>query len=77
MADSWLSLFQDLANAGNETLLMVAVSTLFAIVGGIPLGFALFVPKQWALDYPQSCFLLQQEVEAWSRTEVPFKLQIR
>lgn len=43
MADSWLSLLQDLAHAGNETLLMVVVSTLFAIVGGIPLGFALFV----------------------------------
>ena len=43
MADGWLSLFQDLTHAGNETLLMVVVSTLFAIVGGIPLGFALFV----------------------------------
>lgn len=41
------------------------------------LGFALLVPKQWALDYPQSCFLLQQEVDAWARTDVPLKLQIR
>lgn len=41
------------------------------------LVFTLGVPKQWAADYPQSYFLLQQEAEAWSRTEVPFKLQTR
>ena len=41
------------------------------------LGFTLLVPKQWALDYPQSYFLLQQEVDAWARTDVPLKLQIR
>ena len=46
MADTWLSLLQDLLKAGNETLLMVAVSSLFAIIGGIPLGFSLFVTSR-------------------------------
>ncbi len=39
----WNSLGSDLRLAFNETVLMVGVSTLFAIVGGLPLGFLLYV----------------------------------
>lgn len=39
----WNSLGSDLRLAFNETFLMVGVSTLFAIVGGLPLGFLLYV----------------------------------
>jgi D-methionine transport system permease protein len=43
MLSDWLSLLQDLIKALEETALMVGVSTAFAIVGGIPLGFLLYV----------------------------------
>lgn len=43
MLELWNSLGGDLRLAFNETFLMVGVSTLFAIVGGLPLGFLLYV----------------------------------
>ncbi|ATO32827.1 methionine ABC transporter permease [Dickeya dianthicola] len=33
----------DLFNAFNETFLMVGISTLFAVLGGLPLGFLIYV----------------------------------
>lgn len=39
----WLSLLEDLNKAFGETALMVGVSSFFAIVGGLPLGFLLYV----------------------------------
>lgn len=43
MLELWNSLNSDLRVAFNETFLMVSVSTFFAIFGGLPLGFLLFV----------------------------------
>ena len=45
MADL-LGLLPDLLNAFKETFLMLAVSTGFAIVGGVPLGFFLFITQR-------------------------------
>lgn len=43
MANEWISLGEDLYKAFGETALMVGVSSFFAIVGGLPLGFLLYV----------------------------------
>ncbi|WP_018607245.1 methionine ABC transporter permease [Uliginosibacterium gangwonense] len=43
MASEWLSLFDDLYKAFGETALMVGVSTVFAIIGGLPVGFLLYI----------------------------------
>ncbi|ATA24326.1 methionine ABC transporter permease [Brenneria goodwinii] len=39
MADLWI----DLVSAFGETFQMVGISTLFAIIGGLPLGFLIYV----------------------------------
>ena len=39
-------------------------------------GFMLTVPKDWAYAFPQSCYLLEQEVLAWSKTGKLLKLQV-
>ncbi|WP_213991984.1 methionine ABC transporter permease [Sodalis sp. dw_96] len=39
MADLWL----DLTTAFGETFLMVGIATLFSIIGGLPLGFLMYV----------------------------------
>jgi len=41
-----LGLLPDLLNAFKETFLMLGVSTGFAIVGGVPLGFFLFITQR-------------------------------
>jgi D-methionine transport system permease protein len=41
--NSLFSLLGDLTNAFGETFLMVGVSAIFALVGGLPLGFLLFL----------------------------------
>lgn len=41
--DNIVSLAADLANAFSETFLMVGVSAVFAVLGGLPLGFFLFL----------------------------------
>jgi D-methionine transport system permease protein len=46
MSPEWLSLFEDLYKAFGETALMVSVSSLFAIIGGLPLGFLLYVSER-------------------------------
>ncbi len=46
MPDAWSSLAADLVNAFGETFLMVGISGFFAIVGGLPLGFLLFVSER-------------------------------
>lgn len=43
MANEWFSLLEDLYNAFGETALMVGVPSFFAIVGGIPAGFLLYI----------------------------------
>jgi D-methionine transport system permease protein len=45
MADL-LGLLPDLLNAFKETFLMLGVSTGFAVVGGVPLGFFLFITQR-------------------------------
>jgi D-methionine transport system permease protein len=45
MAD-FLALLPDLLNAFKETFLMLGVSTGFAILGGVPLGFFLFITQR-------------------------------
>ena len=39
-------------------------------------GFMLTVPQDWADTYPQSCYLLEQEVLAWSKAGKLLKLQL-
>lgn len=46
LAKQVVELFVDLLNAFGETFLMVSISTLFAIVGGLPLGFLLHVTSR-------------------------------
>ncbi|MDQ7989517.1 MAG: methionine ABC transporter permease [Candidatus Dactylopiibacterium sp.] len=43
MPHEWISLLEDLYKAFGETALMVGVSSVFAILGGLPLGFLLYV----------------------------------
>ena len=40
-------------------------------------GFVLTVPADWAASFPQSHYLLEQEVLAWSRTRIAFKLVVQ
>jgi len=46
MLDLILPLLGDLGPAFGETFLMVGVSTFFAIAGGVPLGFLLFITER-------------------------------
>lgn len=46
MHNEWLSLLEDLLNAFGETFLMVGISSVFAILGGLPLGFLLHVTSK-------------------------------
>lgn len=46
MSNEWSSLLSDLVHAFGETFLMVGISTLFAILGGLPLGFLLHVTEK-------------------------------
>lgn len=43
MLELWNSMGSDLQLAFHETFLMVGIATLIAIIGGLPLGFLLFV----------------------------------
>lgn len=43
MPHDWLPLLDDLSKAFGETALMLGVSSFFAVVGGLPLGFLLYV----------------------------------
>jgi len=43
MPSEWISLLDDLYKAFGETALMVGISSLFAVIGGLPLGFLLYV----------------------------------
>lgn len=43
MPGSWAPIAGDLSAAFGETFLMVGVSAFFAVAGGVPLGFVLFV----------------------------------
>lgn len=43
MGNEWASLGSDLVGAFGETFLMVGISSIFAVVGGLPLGFLLHV----------------------------------
>ncbi|TCT19424.1 methionine ABC transporter permease [Thiobaca trueperi] len=46
MPSEWASLTADLVHAFGETFLMVGISGFFAIVGGLPLGFLLFIAER-------------------------------
>ncbi len=46
MPNEWASLTADLVHAFGETFLMVGISGFFAIVGGLPLGFLLFIAER-------------------------------
>jgi D-methionine transport system permease protein len=46
MLEQYLPLLGDLTPAFGETFLMVGVSTLFAIIGGLPLGFLLYITER-------------------------------
>jgi len=46
VAKQTIELIDDLSHAFGETFLMVSVSTIFAIVGGLPLGFLLHVTSR-------------------------------
>ncbi len=49
MLDSFLSLWPDLQKAIGETLLMVGITMLFAVLVGIPLGLLLFITREGGL----------------------------
>jgi D-methionine transport system permease protein len=44
--DSLLAMLPDLVTAFKETFLMLGVSTAFALIGGVPLGFFLFITQR-------------------------------
>ena len=46
MPSAWASLTSDLVNAFGETFLMVGISGFFALAGGLPLGFLLFIAER-------------------------------
>lgn len=43
MANEWLTLLDDLYKAFGETALMLGISSFFAIFGGLPVGFLLYI----------------------------------
>ena len=40
-------------------------------------GFVLTIPAGWAASFPQSHYLLEQEVLAWGRTRIALKLVVQ
>ncbi|RLM27286.1 methionine ABC transporter permease [Brenneria alni] len=54
MADLWI----DLVVAFGETFQMVGISTLFAIVGGLPLGFLIYVTDRHLFWQNRAVYLL-------------------
>lgn len=46
MPEVLTTLFSDLTLAFGETFLMVGVSSLFAVIGGLPLGFLLYITEK-------------------------------
>lgn len=54
MADLWL----DLLNAFGETFQMVGIATLFAIIGGLPLGFLIYVTDRHLFWQNRALYLI-------------------
>lgn len=67
MADLWI----DLVAAFGETFQMVGISTLFAVIGGLPLGFLIYVTDRHLFWENRAVYLLSTVVVNIIRS-IPF-----
>ncbi|MDX5626488.1 MULTISPECIES: methionine ABC transporter permease [unclassified Brenneria] len=67
MADLWI----DLVAAFGETFQMVGISTLFAVIGGLPLGFLIYVTDRHLFWENRALYLLSTVVVNIIRS-IPF-----
>lgn len=71
MLELWQTMGPDLKQAFGETFLMVSISTLIAIIGGLPLGFLLFVTDK-GLFWQNKAFNLVGDIVVNVIRSVPF-----